>query len=158
MIYGIMACDQKGGIGKDNKLPWPESARDMKHFMTLTKGHIVLMGRKTWDSLPENARPLPNRRNVVITSDVDKYDHAKDLDAAKDFLEETQEDVFIMGGATIYKELEQYVDYWYLTVFEGDFQADTSFSPDLKNFEKVGEITVDDKGQKLSFKEYRKRK
>ncbi len=68
MIVLIAAVAKNGVIGKDNALPWhlPE---DMRHFKTLTTGHAVLMGRKTWESLPPKFRPLPNRRNLVLTRD-----------------------------------------------------------------------------------------
>lgn len=156
MIYGIFACDQKAGIGKDNNLPWPMLRRDLVHFAHITKGATLLMGRKTWDSLPE--KPLPGRKNIVITSDVDNYDHAMDMEAAIDFLEETDDDVYIIGGASIYKALEHLVDYWYITVIAGDYKCDTYFHLGVKgSFEKVGEIPVNDGGVHITFKEYRRK-
>jgi dihydrofolate reductase len=70
MITLIAAVARNGVIGKDNALPWhlPE---DLKHFKQLTTGHTVIMGRKTWESLPERFRPLPGRLNVVVTRNAD---------------------------------------------------------------------------------------
>lgn len=155
MIAGIMACDQKGGIGKNNSIPW-KSPRDMAHFKSLTTGHNILMGRKTWDSLPNG--PLPGRKNWVITSERhDEYEHAFNLEGAEEYLEECK-DAFVIGGATIYKALEKYIDYWYITVVEGDFGCNTRFAPDLSNFEKVSEVTVNETdGRRISFKEYRRK-
>lgn len=158
MINGIFACDQKGGIGKVGGLPWPMLKSDMSLFKKVTKGKTVIMGRKTWDSLPEQFRPLPGRRNIVITSNPDNYDHGMNLDACKEFLEETDNEIFIIGGGEIYKALESYVDKWYMTVVSGDFKCDTFFKPDLSNFDKYGEITITDEGVKVSFKEYTKKK
>ena len=61
----IVACDPKGGIGYNNKLPWSKIEGDLPRFKELTTGKVVLMGRNTWDSLPK--QPLPNRINVVVT-------------------------------------------------------------------------------------------
>ena len=62
----IAAVARNGIIGKDNALPWHLPA-DLRHFKALTTGHTVIMGRKTWESLPEKFRPLPGRRNIVVT-------------------------------------------------------------------------------------------
>ena len=62
----IVACDPKGGIGYNNKLPWSNIQGDLPRFKNLTQGQIIVMGRNTWDSLPK--KPLPNRFNVVVTS------------------------------------------------------------------------------------------
>ena len=67
------------GIGSDNKLPWHIS-QDLKRFKELTTNKIVIMGRKTWDSLPDSFRPLPNRFNIIITRHIDNYN---DTDTTK---------------------------------------------------------------------------
>ena len=64
----IAAIARNGVIGIDNRLPWRLPA-DLQHFKSLTLGHTVIMGRKTWESLPEKIRPLPGRRNIVVTRD-----------------------------------------------------------------------------------------
>ena len=65
MLGMIVACDRNGAIGKDGDLPWRQST-DLQHFKKITMGSNLIMGRKTWDSLP--FKPLPNRRNIVLTS------------------------------------------------------------------------------------------
>ena len=105
-IIIIAAVAKNRVIGKDNQLLWniPE---DMAHFKALTQGHAVLMGRKTWESLPERFRPLPGRRNIVITRQADYAAPgaalAKSLEqgiaAAQD-----AEKLFIIGGAEIYAQ------------------------------------------------------
>jgi dihydrofolate reductase len=62
----IIACDPKGGIGFDGKLPWTNIQGDLPRFKNLTQGQVIIMGRNTWESLPK--KPLPNRFNVVVTS------------------------------------------------------------------------------------------
>lgn len=153
MIFGIVAHDQVGGIGKRGKLPWPVLKRDMEHFRMLTRGKTLLMGRKTFDSLPA---PLEGRKCIVITNEPDKYDHGMNLDAAKEFLEETPDDAFIIGGGEIYKALEEYIEYWYITVVQGDHGGDTFILPNLSRFEAVGEILIQD-SLLLSFREYRRK-
>jgi dihydrofolate reductase len=69
----IIACDQYGTIGNQGKLPWPNLSGDLKRFRELTDGHVVVMGRKTWQSLPMFPRGLPKRTNVVITEDPEHY-------------------------------------------------------------------------------------
>ena len=70
----IAAVARNGVIGIDNRLPWRLPA-DLKHFKALTLGHTVIMGRKTWESLPASFRPLPGRQNIVVTRD-DSYQAA----------------------------------------------------------------------------------
>lgn len=126
MISLIAAISENNCIGKDNLLPWhlPE---DLKHFKELTTGKTVLMGRKTWESIPEKFRPLPNRKNIVITTQsdfivpegVEIYHAINDAISAH-----TNEDIFIIGGATIYTQTINLADTLYIThvhqVVDGD--------------------------------------
>lgn len=146
MIYGIVCCDQAGGIGKEGKIPW-HSKRDLKHFKHITNGSTVIMGRKTWDSLP--VKPLPGRSNLVISNN-----EGMSLNEAKLFLGSTSKDVFVMGGGQIYKALENFIQYWYITVVKGDYGCDTKLFIDLSKFEKQSEIVLD--SGSISFKEYSK--
>lgn len=100
----IAAVAENGCIGKDGKVPWalPE---DMKRFKALTMGHIVIMGRKTWESIPEKFRPLPGRTNVVVTRQAEYalpggVERAASLDEA--LTAHAAEDVFVIGGGEIY--------------------------------------------------------
>lgn len=105
-IVLIAALAKNRVIGRDNQLIWnlPE---DMAHFRQLTAGHVVLMGRKTWESLPPRFRPLPGRRNIVITRQTDfnapgaELAHSLDAGLQRAASAET---IFVIGGAEIYAQ------------------------------------------------------
>jgi dihydrofolate reductase len=122
----IVAIAENNGIGKDNQLLWHLPA-DLKHFKNTTSGHTVIMGRKTFDSV---GKPLPNRRNIVITRapslEIPGAEVVNTLDAAI-ALCDPDEEVFIVGGAQIYKMAMPVTDKIYLTVVKGNFEADTFF-------------------------------
>ncbi|UCV03004.1 dihydrofolate reductase [Dechloromonas denitrificans] len=105
-IVIIVAVAKNRVIGRDNQLIWniPE---DMAHFKALTQGHTVLMGRKTWESLPPRFRPLPGRRNIVVSRQpayaAPGAELANSLESAL-ALAATDETVFIIGGADIYQQ------------------------------------------------------
>ncbi|WP_072947158.1 dihydrofolate reductase, partial [Rhodococcus koreensis] len=91
-----------GVIGRDNTIPWhvPE---DMAYFKKVTQGHPVIMGRRTWDSLPPRFRPLPGRRNIVISRQPDwAAEGAESADGIASALALTDEDVCVIGGGQIY--------------------------------------------------------
>jgi len=100
----IAAISKNNCIGKDGALPW-HMPEDLKHFKKLTTGKIVLMGRKTWESLPEKFRPLPNRLNIVITRQID-YDVPIGVevyfDVEQAFVSHREEDIFVIGGGQMY--------------------------------------------------------
>ncbi len=120
MIALVAAIAKNNCIGVDNDLPWhlPE---DLKHFKKLTSGKTVLMGRKTWESLPEKFRPLPNRTNIVITRQAtysvpEGVELYTSIDAALDA--HKKEDVMVIGGAQIYSQTIQSADLLYITHVE----------------------------------------
>ncbi|MDO9396240.1 MAG: dihydrofolate reductase, partial [Herbiconiux sp.] len=105
---GLVWAEARGGvIGDGGGIPWhlPE---DLKHFRTLTSGATVVMGRKTWDSLPERFRPLPGRTNVVVTRQegwsADGAVAVHSLAEALDRAETAGEDVWVIGGGEIYSQ------------------------------------------------------
>ena len=125
MISVIVAVAENGTIGDKNTLLW-HIKEDMKHFRTLTTGHPVVMGRKTYDSL---GRPLPNRRNVVITRQdiaIEGCEIAHSLEEALSLFT-PDEEVFVIGGAQIYAEAMPLADRFYLTVVEHPYEGDTTF-------------------------------
>ena len=79
-VLVIVAMDEGRVIGFENKLPW-HITEDMKRFAQLTTGHTVLMGRKTYQSLPDKFRPLPNRKNIVVTGKPQDYDFPAKVEA-----------------------------------------------------------------------------
>jgi dihydrofolate reductase len=126
----------KRTIGDGNKLLWhlPE---DMKRFRAITMGHPVIMGRRTYESLPDTYRPLPGRQNIVITRD-ETYDapgamvvHSLE-DALKEARKIDQEEIFIGGGQQIYEQALDVIERLYLTVVESDKEGD-SFFPEYKH-------------------------
>jgi dihydrofolate reductase len=125
----IAAVARNGVIGRDDALPWhlPE---DLRHFRRVTAGHAVLMGRKTWDSLPERFRPLPGRRNVVLTRQADwraaGAEPMPSLQAALLALADCDR-VFLIGGAEIYAAGLPLADELILTEVQADSEGDTYF-------------------------------
>ncbi len=127
MISLIWAMDETRVIGRDNKLPWhlPE---DLKFFKRVTMGHPIAMGRKTFDSI---GKPLPGRENIIITRDsLYQKEGCTVLHSIKELREyasEKDEDVFVIGGAEIFKEILPYADRLYLTMIHHVFEGDTYF-------------------------------
>ena len=122
--------DRDRAIGQGNDIPWRgKLPADMAHFQKLTIGHTVVMGRKTWESIPEKFRPLPGRANVVITRDpsfiaVGAYT-ARTLDEA--ISRTGSKSVFIIGGALIYKQYLPKADRLELTHIDTSSGGDTFF-------------------------------
>ena len=127
MITFIWAQDKKGAIGKDGTLPW-HLPNDMKFFKTMTTGHTVVMGRKTFESM--NSRPLPNRRNIIITRQKDyQVKNAEVIHSPEelnDFID-NNEDIYIIGGSEIYRLFLPYAQSLWQTEIEHDFEGDTFF-------------------------------
>ena len=127
----IAAIAENGCIGKDGTLPWhlPE---DLKRFKELTMGHPVIMGRKTWESLPERFRPLPGRTNVVVTRQADYPlpEGVERVASIEDALAEHAEDAFIIGGAQLYRDAMPLVDTLHITHVHATVDGD-AFFPDI---------------------------
>lgn len=135
MISIIVAVAENGVIGDKNALLW-HIREDLQHFKAVTTGHPVVMGRKTYESL---GRPLPNRRNVVITRQeltIAGCEVVHSLDEAL-ALFSSDEEVFIIGGAQIYAEVLPRADRFYLTRVEHPYEGDTRF-PQWPLFDKPG--------------------
>lgn len=126
MISLIVAIDRKGGIGRNGDLLFHISA-DLKRFKALTMGNTIVMGRRTFESLPKGA--LPGRQNVVITrSDSFSAPGADVVHSVEEALEVARKDVFIIGGAEIYRQMMPLADRLCLTVIDAEvFDADTFF-------------------------------
>jgi dihydrofolate reductase len=124
----IAAIARNGVIGVDNHLPWHLPA-DLKHFKALTTGNTVIMGRKTWESLPEKFRPLPNRRNIVVTRNAmyraEGADVAASLPAAVTL--SASGEAFVIGGAELYAAALPLADRLCLTEIDAEFAGDTHF-------------------------------
>jgi dihydrofolate reductase len=127
MISFIWAMDENRVIGRNNQLPWhlPE---DLKFFKRVTMGHPIAMGRKTQESI---GRVLPGRENIVITRNSDYkcegYTVIHSLDDFISYSKELDAEVFVIGGAEIFRELLPVVDRLYLTMIYETFEGDTYF-------------------------------
>lgn len=144
----IAAIGKNRELGKNNKLLWHIS-RDFKRFKDLTSGHVVIMGRKTYESLPEKFRPLPNRINIVITRNPlftissRSYKDSKTIirlsieDAIDTAKKKTTAEIFIIGGAGIYQQGIKYADKLYLTLVDKEYPDADAFFPEYREFERI---------------------
>ena len=127
MLSLIVAISENNAIGKAGDLLC-HLPNDLKHFKELTTGATVVMGKKTFFSLPR--RPLPNRRNIVLTRDTafayDNTEVAHSIQELQTMLQ-TDEHVFIIGGETIYKQFLPYCDVAHVTWIDYEYLADTHF-------------------------------
>ena len=159
MIAIIAAIDKNNALGFKNKLLFylPD---DLKRFKALTTGHTVVMGRKTWESLPK--RPLPGRRNIVFTQNADyKADGAEvvhSVNALFKALKDCDEEVFIMGGAAIYNLLLPFTNRLYVTQVYREFEADVYFPTiDMSEFTLVNlsdPMFDEESGLDYAYEEY----
>ncbi|MDR2917752.1 MAG: dihydrofolate reductase [Tannerella sp.] len=127
----IVAMDENRSIGKDQQLLW-RLPNDMKFFKETTTGHTVIMGRKTFESLPKGA--LPNRKNIVLSSNPAlHYDNCTVCHSLTDalMLTKTEEEVFIIGGGNVYEQALPIADKLYLTIVHHIFNEATVFFPEI---------------------------
>ena len=125
----VAAVARNGAIGRDNALLWHEP-EDKRHLRRITMGHPVIMGRRTWDSLPARFRPLPGRRNIVLTRQAgwhaDGAESAASIDAALALLGGAPR-AFVIGGAEVYALALPRADALFLTEIDADLPGDTFF-------------------------------
>lgn len=135
----IAALGRNRELGKDGKLLW-HLPDDMRRFKELTMGHPVIMGRKTWESLPEKFRPLPGRTNIVMTRQAGyKATGATVVDGLSDAFLAAQdapgaEETFVLGGGEIYTAALPYATHLYLTLVDDTPEADVFFPSYEKEF------------------------
>ena len=122
----IVAIGENNEIGKDNDLLWRISA-DLKRFKAITTSNTIVMGRKTFDSLPKGA--LPNRRNIVLSHQNLNIENAEIYQTLEELKQNTADDkqVFVIGGASLYQMFIDKVDTMYLTKVHSTFDADVFF-------------------------------
>jgi dihydrofolate reductase len=144
-ISMIAAVSKNMVIGRNNDLPW-RLPDDMKYFMQTTKGHCVIMGRKNYESLPEKFRPLPDRTNIVVTRQRNFVApgclvvHSLEAALVK-ALEVEKDEVFIIGGAEIYRQSLLIADMLYLTEIDAVIVGDVEFPAfDRSNWKEVSRI------------------
>ncbi len=127
MLTMIFACDMNNAIGKDGDLPWRQST-DLQHFKKITLGGTIVMGRKTWESLPGR---LPDRRHLVMTrgnrEDVDTITYQEVLELSK------EEEIFIIGGGEIYTLFLPHVDKIHRTIIHCKVDNADTFAPEINS-------------------------
>lgn len=162
-IYIVVAVDLNNGIGKKGQLPWHFS-KELKYFAKLSsetkdpsKQNMLIMGRSTWESIPENYRPLPNRKNVVLTRNQDyDADGAHIVHSLEEALEQADEQiakVFIIGGAKVFQEMvdDPIIKGIYLTRIHETFDCDTFF-PEIPTHFKAKSLGSDsEKGIEFEY-------
>lgn len=131
VLSAIVAMSENRVIGKDNKLPWHLPA-DLKHFKEITTGHHIIMGRKTFESI---GKSLPNRVNIVLSRDTDFVasgcQTVTSIDSALEIAKAAQQhEIFIIGGAEIYRQLLSRIKRLYLTIVHTNIEGDAWF-PEL---------------------------
>ena len=161
MISIIVAITENNAIGKDNDLLWHIS-EDLKYFKRITLGSPIIMGRKTWESLP--FKPLPKRENIVISNNKDyKLDNATVFHSLEEAVQYVKkfENCFIIGGGMIYNTILPFCDKLYITKVHKSFEADTFF-PEIDSnqweLESQSEIQKDEpSGLEFQFLVYKKK-
>lgn len=150
-IFIIVAADRNLGIGKNGVMPW-DFKKELKHFQDVTtkiddphKMNMVIMGRTTWYSIPSAHRPLKKRKNVVLTREGEKNSEGawfcSSIEEAISLADDCIENIFIVGGASVYKQAidQDIADGIYLTQIDAEYDCDTHF-PDIPS--EFGEAKV----------------
>ena len=157
MIIGIAAVDRKNAIGKRGKLPWHYSA-DMRFFRETTTGHAVVMGRKTWLTI---GKPLKDRLNIVLSRDssIEPQDSLlvlTDVDSVISFNNSLTTDLFVIGGAQIYRAFLPHIEKWIITEVPLTVSGADAFMPEgyLEEFKETDSRTLEDD---LTVKFYERR-
>ncbi len=161
----VVACDRNGAIGLGNRMPWKRLRRDLGRFARLTKGHPVVMGRKTFESI--GRRPLPERDNIVVTRSADAIRAQGGETPGLRFVGSLEEAVgvakaieppgeaariFVIGGEEIYRQALPLADIIHLTKVGLDCEADRHFPrPDPTEWRETASESVDDDGVALEF-------
>jgi len=173
-MEAIYAIDLKNGLSKDGFIPW-KSKKDLKFFADKTKYNVVIMGKNTYLSLPDNVRPLKNRLNVVLTSKPDKF---LDLNDGNENVIFTNNDkihnailnyreiylkkysflssnfkIFFIGGKKIYEQYIQLCEKVWVTQIKKDYSCDLEFNYDLSKQFKEPQLIEEDDELKISFYE-----
>ena len=145
IISLIVAADENNAIGKGGGMPW-HLPDELKYFRLTTTGKPVVMGRKTWESIPENRRPLPDRRNIVVTRQTgytaEGADVVPGVDEAVKLATTSSDEVFIIGGSQLYGYGMEIADRLYFTRVHTEIDgADAFFPPvDFQDWREVSRV------------------
>lgn len=140
MLQLIVACSLDNVIGVENQLPWLPHHADMKHFRSYTTGKAVVMGRKTWDSIPAKFRPLPNRRNIVLTRQPSsEYPECMTIEEVVKLSK--NEDIVCIGGGEVYNQMLPLCEELSVTYIHGNFMTKGAVT---FNFDQSQWLCIDD--------------
>lgn len=134
MIKAIVAIDENGAIGRKGDLLC-HLGSDLRRFKELTTGGTIIMGRKTWDSFPR--RPLPNRRNIVVTRDTTWHEEGAEVAHSLEEAIAMAGDCWVLGGGSIYAQAIRYVDELHVTRIHMRAEDADTFFPSLDGWERV---------------------
>jgi dihydrofolate reductase len=154
----VVAMSLNRVIGINNTLPWHLS-EDLKHFKSLTIGHTIIMGRKTYDSI---GRALPNRRNIVISQNKETLSKGTEVVTSIEdafSISKNDSEVFVIGGSNIYEQTLHLVDHLYITEIKKSFSGD-AFFPEINKLiwiENSRENHIANNGLEFSFVKYQKK-
>ena len=160
MSYSIIAAIGKNNeLGKDNKLIW-HLPNDLKFFKKVTSGKTIIMGRRTFESLP---RMLPNRKHIVLSSSEEFPEEVtvyKDFKELLESLKDTQEEIFIIGGSSIYKLFIDYADNMYLTLIDAECKEADAYFPTFDKSDWNQELLAENEDEGIKYKHvlYRRKK
>jgi dihydrofolate reductase len=140
-LQAVVAVSKNGvmGVSSRNDLPWEKLPNDMNHFRELTTGHHVVMGRKTWESIPEKYRPLPERTNLVVSRDPGfnpQHDNVKvfrDTESLLAYLGELDDTAFLIGGENLFNQLLPHCNEVHVSRIDAEYEGDVMF-PGFKQF------------------------
>tara|TARA_Y100000817_G_scaffold269845_1_gene227602 strand:+ start:123 stop:614 length:492 start_codon:yes stop_codon:yes gene_type:complete len=150
----ICAISKNNVIGKENSLPW-NIGEDLKRFKELTSNNIIVMGRKTYESI---GRPLPNRRNIVLSNNTDlNIENVEVVNSSQKVLDLYkknigEEDLYIIGGTYIYDLFLENCEYLYITFIDKEFEGDAYFPKiNWQEWELINEVKKFDSVEKIDF-------
>jgi dihydrofolate reductase len=135
MIAAVFAIDEAGGMGWKGTIPWPHNKDDMKWFKSVTQNHIVVMGKRSWDS-PDMPKPLPGRLNVVFTNNFFEQDDIEQIkgdvcEALKSIKKQNKrKNVFVVGGANLLLQSKPVLERVFVTRIPGEFLSDVKIDID----------------------------
>lgn len=161
MIIGIVAVDRNQGIGFQGKMPWPRLDSDLQWFKDSTENNVVIMGSVTWDSLK---KPLPNRINVVISSNLKanaNITYSSPIEAVNESVSRfSNKDIYVIGGQAVYDATKHLCEKFYVTEIDDVYECDKFFDLDyvknkFKNVEELFTIESTDSTPKFTVKEYK---
>ena len=160
MINGIVAVEKNHGIGFNGSMPWPRLYNDLRFFKEKTLDQIVVMGRKTWESI--GSKPLPNRINLVLSNSTihgaNCFSNKADwlLDYCRIFY--PYKEIYIIGGSAVYQHYLPKINKFYITEINQSYECDTFFNMNYiqDNFKNVKELVQYTDPINYTIKEYKK--